>query len=57
MDVRDNYEAEHRSLLFAIARGCTTKEDYEGAKKAYVDFLNKEGLLINKKTCLEYFDL
>ncbi|KAI8378200.1 hypothetical protein EDC96DRAFT_540542 [Choanephora cucurbitarum] len=56
VDVRDNYEAEHRSLLFAITRGCTTKEGYEEAKKAYVDFLNKEGLLINKKTCLEYFD-
>ena len=43
MDVRDNYEAEHRSLLFAIARGCTTKEDYEGAKKACVDFLDRGG--------------
>ena len=54
---REHYEAEHKSLIFDIARGCTTKEEYDDAKKSYVNFLNRDGLLVNKNTCIEYFQL
>ncbi|OBZ87760.1 hypothetical protein A0J61_04188 [Choanephora cucurbitarum] len=46
---RDKYEEKHRSLISDIARNCTTKEEHEKAKKAYIDFLNTDGLLTNKK--------
>ncbi|KAI8364817.1 hypothetical protein EDC96DRAFT_544687 [Choanephora cucurbitarum] len=57
MDERDHYEAQHRSLTFDIARGCTTKKEYEDAKKLYIDFLNRVRLLVNKNDCIDYFHL
>lgn len=54
---REQFEAEHRNLIFEIARGCTTKKEYEDVKRSYVDFLNRDGLLVNKQACLDYFYL